>query len=122
MHCGLPEKILSDQQYNFESRLMAELCEISKVKKLCTTPFRPQCNGQYEHCNATLISMIGTLPTEAKINWQEQLPKLVHAYNCSHSNATGLQSFLFDVWETAHVTSPCTFWCINTKYSCLYIK
>ena len=32
--------------------------------------------------------MIGTLPTEAKFNWQEQLPTLVHAYNCSHSNAT----------------------------------
>ena len=37
--------------------------------------------------------MIGTLPTEAKINWQEQLPTLVHAYNCSHLNATGFSPF-----------------------------
>ena len=93
MHYTLPEKILSDQGHNFESSLIAELCEISKVKKLCTTPYRPQCNRQCEHFNATLISMIGPLTTEAKINWQEQIPTLVHAYNCSHSNAAGFSSF-----------------------------
>ena len=37
--------------------------------------------------------MIGTLPMEAKINWQEHLPTLVHAYNCSKSNATGFSPF-----------------------------
>ena len=56
-------------------------------------PHRPQCNGQCEHFNSALISMIGTLPTEAKISWQEHLPTLVHAYNSSHSNATGFSPF-----------------------------
>ena len=37
--------------------------------------------------------MIGTLPIEAKIKLQEQLPTLVHSYNCSHSNATGFSPF-----------------------------
>ena len=37
--------------------------------------------------------MIDTLPTEAKINWQEQLSTLLHAYNCSHLNVTGFSSF-----------------------------
>ena len=37
--------------------------------------------------------MIGTLPIEDKIKWQEQLPTLVHAYNCSHSNVTGFSPF-----------------------------
>ena len=58
-----------------------------------TTPYRPQCSGQCEHFNATLISIIGTLLTEAKINWQEQLSTVVHAYNCTHSNATGFSPF-----------------------------
>ena len=65
MYYGLPEKILSDQGCNFESKSMAELCELSKTKKLQTTPYRPQCNRQCEHFNITIISMIGTLPTEA---------------------------------------------------------
>ena len=46
MDYGLSEKVLSDQGHNFESRIIAELCEISKGKKLCTTLYRPQCNGQ----------------------------------------------------------------------------
>ena len=37
--------------------------------------------------------MIGTLPIEAKIIWQEHLPTLVHAYNSSLSNATGFSQF-----------------------------
>ena len=56
-------------------------------------PYSPQCNGQCEVFNSTMISMIGTLPIEAKIKWQEQLPTLVHAYNCSNSNATGFSPF-----------------------------
>ena len=50
-------------------------------------------DGQCEYFNSTLISRIGTLPIEAKIKWQEQLPALVHAYNCSHSNVTGFRPF-----------------------------
>ena len=39
MHYGFPEKILSDQGHNFESKLIAELCKLSKIKnwKLCNT-------------------------------------------------------------------------------------
>ena len=37
--------------------------------------------------------MIGSLPIEVKIKWQEQLPTLVHAYNCCHSNATGFSPY-----------------------------
>ena len=93
MHYGLPKKTLSDQGCNFKSKLIAEQCKISKVKTLHTTPCRPQCNGQCKHFNTTLILIIGTLPTEAKINWQEQIPTLVDAYNCSGLNATGFSPF-----------------------------
>ena len=95
MHYGLLKKILSNQGCNIESHLIVEPCEISKIKKLYTTQYRPQCNGQCKHFKTTLISMIGTLPAEAKINRQEQIPTLVHAYNCSHLNATGLSPFYF---------------------------
>ena len=37
--------------------------------------------------------MAGTLPINAKIKWQEQLPILVHAYYCSCLNATGFIPF-----------------------------
>ena len=45
---GLPEKILSDQGGNFESKLIEELCLLTQIKKLRTTPYRPQTNGSCE--------------------------------------------------------------------------
>ena len=38
--------------------------------------------------NATLINMLGTLPEKPKSTWKEQVPILVHAYNCTSNNAT----------------------------------
>ena len=48
----------------------------------------PQMNGQCEHFNATLINILGTLPEKPKSTWREQVPTLVHAYNCTRNNTT----------------------------------
>ena len=71
VHYGWPEKILTDQGKSFENNLFQELCELAQVRRLCTSPCHPETNGQCEHFNATLISMLGNLPTHAKKNWQE---------------------------------------------------
>ena len=60
VHYGLPDSIVSDQGQNFECDLIAELCKLAKVQKLCTKPYHPQRNGQCEHFNHTLINMLGT--------------------------------------------------------------
>ena len=41
VHYGFPEKMLSDQSRNFESQLISELCELTQVKNLRTTPYQP---------------------------------------------------------------------------------
>ena len=93
MHYRLPEKVLSDQGRNFKSSLISALCKVSKIKKLRTSLYRPQTNGQCKWFNATLISMLGTLPSGAKTKWQDHVSTLVHAYNCTHSNATGFSPY-----------------------------
>ena len=85
VYYGIPEKILSDQGRNFKSDLIRKLCHITGVKKLRTTPYMPQTNGQCEKFNSTLINMIGTLPIVAKQHWQGFVSTLVHAYNCTKS-------------------------------------
>ena len=40
-HYGFPEKFISDQRRSFESDLIKELCKITVVKKLHTTPYHP---------------------------------------------------------------------------------
>ena len=50
---GWPEKILTDQAKDFEGKVFKELCDQALVKKLCTTPYYLQGNGQPEWFNRT---------------------------------------------------------------------
>ena len=93
VHYGLLSKILTDQGCNFEGSLLKALCEIAQVKKLRTAGYHPQTNGQCERFNATLINMLGTWPRKPKSTWREQVPTLVHAYNCTRNSATGFSPY-----------------------------
>ena len=93
MHYGWPEKILTDQGKSFENNLIHELCELAQVKKLHTSPYHPETNGQCEHFNTTVINIWGTLPTHAKKNLQEWVATLTHAYNCPVSPVTGFSPY-----------------------------
>ena len=88
-HYGFPERFISDQGRNFESDLIRELCKIAGVKKVHTTPYHPQGNGQCEGFNSTLCNMLGTLSEEEKSDWKSHLGCMTHAYNCTkHASTT----------------------------------
>ena len=88
-HYGFPEKFIFDKGRNFESDLIKELCKIAGVKKIHTTPYHPQGNGQCERFNSTLCNMLGTLSEEEKSDWKSYLGCMTHAYNCTkHASTT----------------------------------
>ena len=93
VYYGLPEKILTDQGCKFESDLLKALCEIAQVKKIWTSGYHPQTNGQCKCFNAISINIIGILPKKPKSTWREQVPTLVHAYNCTMNTATGFSLY-----------------------------
>ena len=94
-HYGFPEQFISDQGRNFESDLIQELCKIAGVKKLHTTPYHPQSNGQCERFNSTLCNMLGTLSDEEKSDWKSHLGCMTHAYNCTkHASTTYSPDYL----------------------------
>ena len=90
---GWPDKILTDRGTSFENELFHNICELAKIKKLRTGSYRPQTNGQCERFNQTLLNMLGTLPNDAKKKWQDWLPTLTHAYNCTTSKTTGFSPY-----------------------------
>ena len=89
VYYGFPEMIISNQGRNFESRVISELCKLGGVKKLRTSPYHPQSNGQTERFNATLLSMLGTVPSEGKATWTDKVGTLVYAYHSTKSAITG---------------------------------
>ena len=93
VHYGFPTKIISDQGHNFESELIANLCEVAEVQKLRTSPYHPQTNGQCERFNRTLLNMLGTVTPEQKKDWKTYVPAMVHAYNCTRKIATGYSPY-----------------------------
>ena len=100
VHYGWPEKILTDQGKSLENNLFCELCDLAQVKKLHTSPYHPETNAQCECFNATLISVLGMLPTYAKKDWQEWVAILTHAYNCTISPITGFSPYFLRFGRT----------------------
>ena len=39
------------------------------------------------------MTMLGTLPTESKINWQDWVSNLTHTYNCMTTKVTGFSPY-----------------------------
>lgn len=92
VYYGVPEKLLSDQGPDFESKTIKELCELTGMKKIHTTPHHPRANP-VERFNRTLLQMLGTLSDDKKLHWKEHVKPLVHAYNCTKSDVTGYSPY-----------------------------
>ncbi|XP_027895131.1 uncharacterized protein LOC114158020 isoform X1 [Xiphophorus couchianus] len=92
VHYGFPEKLLSDQGADFESKTIKELCELIGMRKVRTTPYHPRGNP-VERFNRTLLQMLGTLDKSDKLRWKDFVKPLVHAYNCTKSDVTGFSPY-----------------------------
>jgi len=68
---GLPRQLHSDQGKNFESKLFHEFCRPTGVHKSKTTPFHPQCDGQTERMNGTLLQMLRATCQDNPQNWPQ---------------------------------------------------
>ena len=90
---GWPVKILTDQTKDFNGLLFSALCHQAKIRKMRTSPYHPQTNGQTEQFNCTLMTMLETLPTEEKLNWQDWVSNLTHAYNCMATKVSGFNPY-----------------------------
>lgn len=93
-HLGMPRKILTDQGRNFESALLASLCEQLNIGKVRTSPYHPACNGMNEKFHRTLHQMLTAYVDKDQSNWDEFLPAVQLAYNSSQHESTGYTPFL----------------------------
>lgn len=81
-----PCRLHHNQGREFKYILFAKLEEYSGVKGSRITPYHSQGNGQVKRFNRT---MLRNLLETAKADWKVSLATVIHAYNCTCSEATG---------------------------------
>uniref|UniRef100_A0A915IP23 Integrase catalytic domain-containing protein n=1 Tax=Romanomermis culicivorax TaxID=13658 RepID=A0A915IP23_ROMCU len=86
MH-GSPLVFLSDQGGCFTSKLMQDICDLLKIRKVKTTAYHPQCNGMVKCFNQTLIAQLKKYTADHPDNWEHYLPYAVSAYNATPHTA-----------------------------------
>jgi transposase InsO family protein len=88
LHYWIPEQLHSDQETNFCSNIIKELCLLLGITKSRTTPYHPMGNGITESFNRTLLSMLKTLKNCQKSECKSHIKNLVHAYNSTVHDTT----------------------------------
>lgn len=90
---SFPLSIHSDQGKNFESELIARLCELAGIHKTRTSGYHPQCNGLVERYNQTMIGMLSKYIAPGQDDWDKHLPLVAFFYNTSVHSITGFKPF-----------------------------
>ncbi|KAM6556394.1 hypothetical protein CsatB_003413 [Cannabis sativa] len=90
---GIPVKIVSDNETQFDGDLFIEFCERNKIIKSFSSVSRPQANGQVEAVNKTLKDTIKKKLDAAKGRWVDELPQVLWAHIITEKLATGHTPF-----------------------------
>ncbi len=87
---GVPESILSDRGTNFLSDTMDIMYKGLGIKKISTTAYHPQSNGQCEVLNRTLVSLLTKFCADRPHFWYKGVQTAVGAYNGMVHRHTGM--------------------------------
>ncbi|XP_038699645.1 uncharacterized protein LOC119996937 [Tripterygium wilfordii] len=89
---GVPERIITDNGTNFNSKIVNDLCEQFKIKHHNSSPYRPKMNGAVEAANKNIKKIIQKM-TENYKDWHEKLPFALYGYRTSVRTSTGESPF-----------------------------
>lgn len=90
---SIPEQLHSDQGKQFESEVIAAICDQLHIDKTRTTPYHPQSDGLVERFNRTLVNMLATCTQKHPFDWETHVKKMCMAYNSSVQSSTGYSPF-----------------------------
>ncbi|KAL0413179.1 UNVERIFIED_CONTAM: hypothetical protein Sradi_1519600 [Sesamum radiatum] len=90
---GLPREIISDNERQFQGKLLREWCKGLRLKQRFTSVAHPQSNGQVEVTNRILVQGIKRRLERVGGNWVEKLTSVPWAYWTTPRGPTGESPF-----------------------------
>ena len=90
---GCPMILHSDRGGEFNAEIVHRLCDLLRVKKTFTSPYRPESDGMVESSNRTLQGMLTAFVRKTRDNWDDHLPAVSCAYRSTPHESTGLSPF-----------------------------
>ena len=90
---GVPYKIVTDNGSQFISTRFEAFCEKWKIRLTKSTPRYPQCNGQAETINKTVLDGLKKRLEAKKGRWAEELEGVLWSHRTTPRRATGETPF-----------------------------
>lgn len=90
---GPPVFLLSDNGAQFTSKFFQAVCKILGISNLFTTTYHPQCNGQVERFNRTILAALRHYIGDNQREWDLYSDPLTFAYNATVHRVTGIAPF-----------------------------
>ena len=86
---SVPRNLTSDRGREFCNEVIDELCVLLGIDRARTAAFHPQANASAERFNRTFIKLTTQMLEDAStLDWEEQLPAVMLAYNTQVHKAT----------------------------------
>ena len=90
---GVMNRLISDRGQSFISKVITEVYKVFKIKKISTTAWHPQANGQTEKFNLVMRNMLSAYVEEHQTTWDTLLPYIAFAYNAATHDTTKFSPF-----------------------------
>jgi hypothetical protein len=90
---GMPQKLLSDNGGQFNSKFFQACCIELGIKQVFATAYHPQFNGQVERFNRTILSQLRAYVGEHQNDWDLYHGALTFAYNNQIHTSTNVTPF-----------------------------
>jgi RNase H-like domain found in reverse transcriptase/Reverse transcriptase (RNA-dependent DNA polymerase)/Integrase zinc binding domain/Integrase core domain/Chromo (CHRromatin Organisation MOdifier) domain/Retroviral aspartyl protease len=90
---GPPVSLLTDNGPQFTAKFFQAVCAELGIKKLFTTAYHPQTNGQVERYNRTLIGTLRGYVSKRQDDWDDFTSAITYAYNSRVHTSIGMPPF-----------------------------
>jgi len=112
-----PKELLSDRGRSFLNKVVEEMCDYFRIKKLNTTAYNPRCNGLTERFNATLCQMLSAYCDAKQTDWDVYLPVVLFAHRTSWQKTVKESPFRLLYGRNPRLPSDIDQWCPTGQFT-----